>query len=822
MALFFAATLFVSAFLLFLVQPMVGKMVLPLLGGTPAVWSTCMVFFQALLLAGYTYAHTAPRRLGLLRQSRLHLFVLALPLVAMAAMVLFTQAPVSPIRTLAPQGTEYPFFGIVVLLLVMIGLPFFVVASSAPLLQSWFSKLGHRSSADPYFLYAASNLGSLLALVAYPAVIEPSLTLKRQAWLWAAGYVLLIVLTAGCARRLWAARGNQPEEYGNKGKSTPSPPLGERLRWMALAFVPSSLMLGVTQYASIDIASIPLLWIIPLALYLMTFIIAFGRHPEWLPRVTELLGPVFILMMTFLMVTNLKTDYGFLFDLFLHFLTFVMVALFCHVELARRRPPAEHLTEFYLWVSLGGVLGGLFNALISPLVFRDLSEYPLILIAAGLLLPARDQSRSRHSLAFDLTVPIIVAGLTLVLYLCMFDDFPAWLSYPGRDWLKANVPWLVSGWESLIGALDTAVKWTSEHIGQWTKQRFTPEPEKLQKLTAFGFPALVAYFFVDRPLRFGLSVLAFWMVGQVTINLPSSVHQERSFFGVLKVQSEKREGTGPDGVDGEYRFHKLVHGGTTHGSQFWDPPLDIPLTYYHQTGPVGHVFDAFKDGPKAKKNVAFIGLGTGSLAAYGKPGMNVTFYEIDPAVRRLSTNSKYFTFYNDCKADKQIVMGDARLMIENAPDGAYDLIFVDAFSSDAIPVHLLTKESIALYLQKLAPDGIIMLHISNRYLRLEPVCARLMQEHRLAGIIDYDTYYTPWLGKLSSQWVALARDKEHFGPMLTQMCQDVDKNDQVTERKCWSELEVPKDAPLWTDDFSNLLQIFDWPDLPWKKSANEE
>jgi hypothetical protein len=807
---------------LFLVQPMVGKMVLPLLGGTPAVWSTCMVFFQALLLAGYAYAHTAPKRLGILRQSRFHLLVLALPLVAMAVMVLLTRAPVSPVRALAPQGTEYPFFGILILLLVMIGLPFFVVATSAPLLQSWFSKLGHRSSADPYFLYAASNLGSLLALVVYPAVIEPSLTLARQAWLWAAGYVLLIVLTAGCARRLWQARGGQPDEFGDKATLTPRPPLGERLRWMALAFVPSSLMLGVTQYASIDIASIPLLWVIPLALYLITFIIAFGRHPEWLPRVTELLGPVFILMMIFLMVTNMKAGLGFLFDLFLHFLVFVMVALFCHVELARRRPSADHLTEFYLWVSLGGVLGGLFNALISPLVFRDLAEYPLILIAGGMLLPARDESRSARSIAFDVIVPVMVAGLVLVLYLCMFNDFPDWLSYPGRDWLKDHLPRVVSGWDSMISRLDDALKWTSEHINEWTNKRLNIDTEALQKLATFGFPALIAYYYVDRPVRFGLSVLAIWLVGQVTINLSSAVHQERSFFGVLKVQFEKRDGTGPDGVDGEYHFHKLVHGGTTHGSQFWDPPLDIPLTYYHQTGPVGHVFDAFKDGPTAKKNVAFIGLGTGSLAAYGKPGMKVTFYEIDPAVRRLSTNSDYFTFYNDCKADKQIVMGDARLMIESAPDGAYDLIFVDAFSSDAIPVHLLTKESIALYLQKLAPDGIIMLHISNRYLRLEPVCARLMQEHRLAGLIDYDTYYGPWLGKLSSQWVALARDKQHFGPMLEQMCQDLDKNDQVTERKCWSELEVPKDAPLWTDDFSNLLQIFEWPDLPWKKSANED
>src|SRR5207248_794581 len=281
---------------------------------------------------------------------------------------------------------------------------------------------------------------------------------------------------------------------------------------------------------------------------------------------------------------------------------------------------------------------------------------------------------------------------------------------------------------------------------------------------------------------------------------------------------ETDTGTGPNG-EGEYEFHKLVHGGTTHGSQFWNPPLDYPLTYYHQTGPVGHVFEAFK-GPKEKKNLAFIGLGTGSLAAYGKPGMSITFYEIDPAVRRLATNPDYFTYYTDCEADKQIVMGDARLMIEKAPPGKYDIIFVDAFSSDAIPVHLLTKESIALYLEKLAPDGIIMLHISNRYLRLQPVCARLMQEHRLVGMVEWDSYDGTsgrWLGKLSSQWVALARSKEHFGEMVNQMCQDGDKGGP-----CWSELTVPKDAPLWTDDFSNLLQIYEWPAWPWSKKTEED
>jgi hypothetical protein len=785
-ALFYAATLFASAFLLFLLEPMVGKMVLPLLGGTPAVWNTCMVVFQALLLAGYAYAHAGPKRFGVRRQSVLHLALLGVTVAAMGATAAVTGAPVSPVRALAPQGSQYPFFGVVLLLVVMVGLPFFVLATTAPLLQEWFSRTKHKEAHDPYFLYAASNLGSLLALVAYPAVVEPSLPLARQAWLVAGGFLVFFALTAGCARLLW--RVPEPLPSLAPDYKEPPVPLLDRLRWLALAFVPSSLMLGVTTYASIDIAPIPLLWVIPLGLYLATFIIAFSRGtPRWLPRAAELIAPVFILMLVFSLTTDLKP--GFNLNLVLHFLAFAAIALYCHVELARRRPAAGRVSEFWLWVALGGVIGGLFNALVAPVAFRDLLEYPIALIAAALLLPKRDEARGPVSFLYDLSTPMVVAALILLLQFYLYDEFPKSASFLRWDWLTDKVA--------------RAVAWTSE--------KTNVSPANVKMLASFGPPALVAYYFVDRPLRFGLSVLAIWAVGVITFAPTNVVHQERSYFGILKVQRE--DDTGPDGEP--VQFHKLVHGLTTHGMQFWDPLLTDPLTYYHRTGPVGHLFAAF-EGPKQKKEVALIGLGTGSTAAYGEPGMHLTYYEIDWAVRRIAENPNYFTYLQSCKADKlDIVMGDARLMMEKeAKPGQYDLILVDAFSSDAIPVHLLTKEAIAMYLDKLAPDGIIMLHISNRFLNLKPVCARLMQEHGLAGLVEYDTYKDPYPGKLPAQWVALARRRDHFGAMLDMTCEDVDDNKQTITRKCWSDLTVPAGAPLWTDDFSNIVQIYYW---PWKK-----
>ncbi len=807
MALFFALTLFVSAFLLFLVQPLVGKLVLPLLGGTPAVWSTCMVFFQALLLAGYAYAHAATRRLGARRQALLHLAVLALPLVAFAVTAALT-AGATPIRafpTLAPQGQEYPFFGVIVLLAAAIGVPFFVVSTSAPLLQRWFAETDHPAARDPYFLYAASNLGSLLALFAYPALIEPRYRLSQQTWLWAGGYALLVGLTAVCALRLraspagsaavpaasTAARAFRPHDAAGTAAlpvpeyAEPAPAWLTRLHWLALAFVPSSLMLGVTNYLTTDIAPIPLIWVIPLGLYLLTFIVAFGRSPGWVTQAVNLLAPVLVLVLLFMTTSGMKPP-KFLLTVALHLVAFYFAAQALHLELAHRRPGPGRLTEFFLWMSLGGVLGGLFNALLAPLLFTDLTEYPLALIAACLLFPGSDAEDAGYSRLLDRLWPglgnarlldFVWPAITFVMTLLL-------LKVKYADWFN-DIVVIHSPWST-----DYAIS-----------------RESIQALIVFGLPALFCYYAVDRPLRFGLSVAALWLAATfnsaVSEDASRYLHRERSFFGRLTVEEEKGTADGQDVV-----YHKLVHGTTLHGKQQFEPLSLEPLTYYHRTGPIGQVFAAQPPGVKTG-SYAFVGLGSGSMASYGQAGQRVTFYEIDPAVRRFSEEGRYFTYLRDCPAEKQVVMGDARLKLEeHARDGEYGVIVVDAFSSDAIPVHLLTKEAVDLYVRKLAPGGLIALHVSNRYLKLEPVAARIAQELGLAGIGQWDDDGTP-PGKQPSHWVLLARSTADFGTLPDATVPAEEGNDK-SGRKRWHALEVPAGTPLWTDDFSNLLQIFMW------------
>ena len=412
----FALTMFVSALLLFLVQPMIGKMVLPLLGGTPAVWNTCMVFYQGLLLAGYYYAHKTTTGVAVKKQTSLHAIVMlaAVGVLLIGAMLTSNNSPIPIVKSLSPQGDDYPFFGVIVLLTVAIGLPFFVVSTSAPLLQKWFAETGHPSSKDPYFLYAASNFGSLLALIAYPAVVEPNLRLVWQAWLWAVGYIALVVMVLMCAK----AANNpiaRPKSLPNAKPQTaedPPPSLLRQLRWVGLAFVPSSLMLGVTTFVSTDMASIPLLWIIPLSLYLITFIIVFSKVPKELHLTASLLMPVFVLLLAFLITSHVPAKFGL--SLLLHMTTFFVVALVCHGELAKDRPSTKHLTHFYLLMSVGGMLGGLFNALVAPIVFTFTSEYPITLVAACFLLPNLFPERK----AGGWTVPLDVILPAAIFFVC--------------------------------------------------------------------------------------------------------------------------------------------------------------------------------------------------------------------------------------------------------------------------------------------------------------------------------------------------------------------------------------------------------------------
>jgi hypothetical protein len=846
MRLLFSLTLFCSAVLLFLIQPMLGKMILPKLGGTPAVWNTCMVFFQALLLAGYAYAHYTTRGLGVRRQAAWHLPLLLLPFLAL---------PIAIGESWVPPREANPIPWVLGLLFVTAGLPFFVVSTSAPLLQRWFAGTGHRDARDPYFLYSASNLGSMLALLGYPVALEPLLRLADQSFLWMVVYSLFVLLAAGCAVALWrsprpatepvagppeppgpvptdvrqpatgSAEGFQakPHSFASKaGRSEHLSPL-RVLHWIGLAFVPSSLMLAVTTFLTTDIAAIPLLWVIPLTLYLLTFIIVFAGKPRLPHPLTRLLLVVLILVLLVLMLAGYTPRLGVTAAMSLHLGLLFLVSLVCHGELARLRPGPDHLTGYYLAMSFGGVLGGLFNALVAPVVFTSLAEYPLTLILACLLLPGTRATKERGRSAKlaprigSLLLAVVGFGLAVGGAFWLIDFYLQSTVHHWSDLFGVNV-WLINmalkfgiivalvlGFLSRpvradllaavgFGLAAVAAVWLADilqpAVRRWS-DLFGVEVARINTVLKFGLPAALCLSFLGRPVRLGLAVGAFVLVGSTVGQLRNQIlHEERGFFGVLQVRTGKlTEG----GKELEYRY--LLHGNTTHGLELADPVRRRePLAYYHKTGPIGQLMDALS-GSDAKRRVAVTGLGVGALAGYAEPGQEWTFYEIDPGVIRLAEDERYFHFLADARARGVRVglePGDARLRLVEAPDGGYDLIFMDAFSSDAVPVHLLTREALELYVQKLADGGLLVFNITNRYADLEPVLAAVAHDPRLglAGLTQYDHDASIFPRKSPSGWVVLARRESDLG--------------KLRENPKWKPLSDPGKKP-WTDDFSNLL-----------------
>jgi spermidine synthase len=857
----FAGTLFLSAVLLFLVELIMAKMILPLLGGSPSVWNTCMVFYQAALLAGYAYAHASSTWLSLRHQLLLHIALVVVPIISL---------PLGITTDWVPPTEGSPVLWLLALLLVSVGLPFFILSSSTPLLQKWFSSTGHPAAKDPYFLYAASNLGSMLALLSYPTVVEPLLPVKKgywltQCWLWTIGYGVLIALVIGCAWIIGKAldRGEKLEPDrtgpGERGYSTapklgaltqPRSPIGAltqpttpsprpgivmRLRWVALAFVPSSLMLGVTTYITMDLAAIPLFWVIPLALYLLSFILVFAKWPRRLHNAVLFALPPLLLLLVFLIQGEMKPANGLV--IFLHLLVLFLVALACHGELALSRPAPRYLTEFYLLLSVGGVLGGIFNALVAPAVFHGIAEYQVALAFACLLLPGRAEETPAWITRWvparlakpacvlaDVALAVLVGFVTFKLFqffVIRHTDF-AWVAGL-RDQLRTNyfvqagkwlgIPSVAVGSIILFGlpllfCYALAARPLRFLLGLVGRLGLSS-----QRLLARREP-LIHYLFVRRPLVLGLGVGAFMYVGyfwRQVGQMERPLYQGRNFYGVLKVTRASDAGIAQ---------LRLTNGTTSHGVQ-WDimavyftplplfPPapviLDVmrlrnwaelnrqPLSYYHRTGPIGQVFAEFS-GPKAKKNVGVIGLGTGTLASYGEPGQSFTFFEIDPAV--VDVAGRYFAYLMTCRAKWQIILGDARLRLNLAEDKQFQLLIVDAFNSDAIPVHLLTREALELYFQKLSEDGLLALHISNRYLSLEPVLGNLAEDLHLAGVAEYDSDFLRYPGKRASQWVLLARRRKDFG--------------NLTRDPRWKPLQRRPEVGVWTDDYSNLLGVFKW------------
>ena len=745
----YSLTLFLSATLLFTVEPMVGKMLLPRCGGTPSVWNACMVFFQTALLLGYGYTHVTTHFLGVRRQAAIHLLVILLPLFVLPVLFRVDSAP-------PPEAN--PSFWLLGQLTLVVGLPFFVLSTTAPLLQKWFAGIGHAASRDPYFLYSTSNAGSLLALLAYPFLIEPNIGLLSQTTLWHAGYIALAVLILCCAIVLWRASGtalprtaNAEQPITESPSSAPSMPLTFRRRsmWVLLAFVPSSLMLGATTHIATDIASVPLLWVIPLALYLLTFILVFARKPL-IPQSLMITAMAFGVLLMPLLSLEILPKFWMVVPS--HLLMFFIIAMVCHGEMARTRPGARHLTEFYLWMSLGGVLGGLFNSLAAPQLFGSVRmfnavvEYPLMIVAACFLMPGRENAKPRRA----------------------FDHF--------------DFAWLIN----LIVAIGVCVGFSAMiECMKWA----SPLNRFVIIATLYGLPGILCFSFKGRPVRFALGVAMLFLLVDYTsrANSGNDLLVERNFFGVNRVRLEND------------RFHELVNGNTIHGMQQMLPqPSCEPLGYYCRSGPLGDVFEAFS-GQMFKRRVAVIGLGTGCMAAYLQSGRQFTFYEIDPAIVAIAADPRLFTNLQDCRGKYDIVLGDARLQLAKAADGEFDAIVLDAFSSDSIPIHLLTQEALNLYLSKLKAGGVLVLHISNRYLNLEPTLGRLAAANGLICLsrTDIDVGKEEQEnGKRPSQYLVMARQARDLG--------------RLAENARWTRVEPSGNVRVWTDDYSNIFSVLRW------------
>ncbi len=697
--LVFTTTSFLGSALLFLVQPMVGRLLLPRAGGSASLWNTAMVFFQVTLLVGYLFAHLSTTKLGVQRHRYIHLLVLAAPLAIF---------PLAVPDGWALDGSR-PVLGAFGVLVVMVGLPFFALATASPSLQRWFAETGHPQAHDPYFLYAAGNVGSIGALIGYPLIIEPRLGLTSQTQLFTAIYVAFLAATTVCALLV----GQTSTASNNRTVRRETLSWRRRGRWVVLAAVPSALLLGVTRHLATDVASFPLLWVVPLALYLLSFVIAFRAGSERYLANTNmvvLIGAIGLAMS--LIGMSLVAI------LILHLGWFFAAALLGHLRLAADRPPVGNLTEFYAWLSVGGALGGATVALLAPMVFDRVWEYPIAIVAAvALSIPAKETVRPR--MAGPRTK---VAVATLIV---------------GAAWLRAT------------GDL-----------------RLTA--------SALGVAGVVTYVSTRRRRELA-GVVAAMMVVVVMFQPTNTIYRDRSFFGSYEVREQS------DGLI------ELVMGTTIHGQELPARPGE-PSSYYDPAGPLGTIFEQRSSEPM---RTGVIGLGAGEISGYAQPGDSMTFFEIDPVVAEIATDPRFFSHLSRTQASIDIQIGDGRILLAASPE-TFDVFVVDAFTSDAIPVHLLTLEAIRGYFDRLEEDGIVLVHISNRYFELAPAVGRVAQE---LGMEARVFRYSPseeerQNGAAASHWVGLVAPGSAF---------------ELGEE--WKTIEAQ--GPLWTDDYSDVLGALD-------------
>lgn len=695
----YAVTIFASAFLLFAVQPMVGKALLPRLGGVPGVWTACLLFFQAALLAGYAYVWLGARALSPRARVLVHLALVALPIGLLAPF-----AALDGPAWLSP--TDAPAAWALVFLALNVGAAFTILSATGPLLSHWFAQV---ASERPYFLYAASNAGSLGALLTYPWLVEPLLDLSEQASLFRAAYVAIAIGIALAGLFVLRTRRVQHE----KRASVERPSLKRRLSWTALAFVPAMLLAGATSCLSLELAPLPLLWVVPLAIYLLSFVLAFSDRvpapPSWLGRAACLVAVVLV----FVSITHANEPLWLLASL--HVLFLGAASWIAHRRLADDAPDATHLPEFYTWMALGGVLGTLVSGVLAPAILPDLFEYPAAIALACATRELSGVVREDRALRTDLPHVAVVAALAF-----------------GGTWLG-----------SALGI----------------------DPS-LAPLVAFGPAAVWAYRWMPLRRRYTLCLLAIVVGGAFTQHGGDRRLTTRSFFGVLRI------------VDGEGERH-LLHGTTLHGSQRLDErDRCVPLSYYVREGPLGWAFDAHRLRGRSGRTIA-VGLGTGAAACFAAPGEPWRFIEINPDVVRVARDPAWFTYLREAPGAIDVSLGDGRLGIEEERDASVSMIVVDAFNSDSVPAHLLTREALRLYLDKLEPGGWALLHLSNRVLALDRVLADVVSAEGAAARIAETEHAT---------WAVVARRAEDLDPLGAR----------------WQPLAAGDPARAWTDGFSSL------------------
>lgn len=724
----FLVTIITGSFLLFLTQPMIARMALPRVGGSPSIWNSAMLVYQFLLLAGYAYAHWLAR-MKPRRQVGIHIVLLGL-----AALML----PIW-LRDINPPADGEPAFWVPWFLISSIGPLFFIVSAQAPLMQRWYALESSRG--DPYPLYAASNLGSFAGLLSYPLIVEPLLGLEQQSWLWTGIYALLVLLVAACALTVPAqAVEEAPEE------TAPAPARRQIAHWILLAAVPSGLMLSTTTHLTTDIVAIPLLWVLPLGLYLLSFVIAFATR-RWTANLITAAAPLVILIAGGLVFSAGAGTPIFLVTLGLLLLFTIAVAL--HAELFRTRPAIGHLTSFYLAMSFGGMLGGLFCAIVAPLLFDWAYEHPLLVLAAGLLVPQYVLLPWTRPLARLLSFGLPAAAIAL-----------SYATYALR-WNGVD-PLLVMGGSVLVSLI---------------------------ALAALGRRWVFA-------LCLGALMLSY-QGGWETLQVSLKGGRTRSYFGIYEV-SERYDHTA----------RVLTHGTTLHGIQNLLPGLEtVPTTYYARRSGVGIALTNAEALYGARPRIGVVGLGSGTLSCYAHPNQAWTFFEIDPAMVQVARNR--FTFLGQCAPQARIVLGDARLSLrDRTPPRSLDILAVDAFSSDAVPMHLLTREALAVYGRAVQRNGIVLFHISNRYLDLKPVIADLAAR---GGWTASMMQYVPEeeeevLNATLSVWIALSRN-----PAMIDRLQTLSGDDSIY----WETVEPKPGFAGWSDDHASILPIINfssmWP-----------